>query len=60
MVIIGETGDLGHDPGAAGSAKNVIGPVNLALIFTRHPRFEIRLITGDFFQQRPRPLETIP
>jgi hypothetical protein len=56
MVIIGETGDLGHDPGAAGSAKNVIGPVNLALIFTRHPRFEIRADNGRFFPTAPETL----
>jgi len=43
---MGETGGSRRNPGLSGSAKNVIGPVNLAVIFKQHPRSEIRADNG--------------
>ncbi len=47
-AIMGETGGSGRNPGLSGSAKNVIGPVNLAVILKQPPRFEIRADNGRF------------
>jgi hypothetical protein len=43
---MGETGDSGRNLGLNGSVKNMVCPVNLALILNRPPRFEIRADNG--------------
>jgi hypothetical protein len=46
IAKMGETADSGRNLGLNGSVKNVICPVNLALILNRPPRIEIRAENG--------------
>jgi len=51
MAILSETSESRHTLGFDGSAKKAIGPVNLAVIFKRYPRFEIKADNRRFYGQ---------
>ncbi len=47
-----ETSGSRRNPGLSGLAKNVIGPVNLAVILKQRPRSEIKVDNGRFLLRK--------